>query len=87
MLARDSLLVTARNLSVEFERTDASSGTLPSYRSTSATQGETMAAGIITILSFLIEPGLKEAPRIAAEQAEHFEEPLPAAGATQERSK
>jgi hypothetical protein len=47
------------------------SGTLPYFRSTSATQGETMATGKTAILSLRIEPGLKEALRAAAEQ-EHI---------------
>lgn len=44
------------------------SGTLPHFRNTSATQGETMATGKTATLSFRIEPGLKEALRAAAEQ-------------------
>jgi len=42
--------------------------TVPHFRSTSATQGETMATGKTAILSFRIEPGLKDALRTAAEQ-------------------
>lgn len=44
------------------------SGTLPYFRSTSATQGKAMATGKTAILSLRIEPGLKEALRAAAEQ-------------------
>jgi len=44
------------------------SGTLPHFRSTSATQGEMMATGKTATLSLRIEPGLKEALRAAAEQ-------------------
>ncbi|MBN8448561.1 MAG: hypothetical protein J0M13_06120 [Candidatus Accumulibacter sp.] len=43
------------------------SGTLPYFRNTSATQGEAMATGKTAILSLRIEPGLKEALRVAAE--------------------
>lgn len=44
------------------------SGKLPHFRSTSATQGETMTTGKTATLSFRIEPSLKEALRAAAEQ-------------------
>jgi hypothetical protein len=43
------------------------SGTLPHFRKTSATRGVIMATGKTSALSLLIEPGLKEALRSAAE--------------------